>query len=135
MTGRETVLKLAREAVLSDRNAAYGPPEDNFRDIAQLWATFLKGRDGETINAVDVAAMLILMKVARMRATPTKLDHWVDAAGYAACGADCFPKEATPNLDLFVAALEEEEPWCDHCGAPSWDTCKGAPGCAEEVPF
>jgi hypothetical protein len=34
---RAVVLDEARQCVLSDRNAAYGQPEDNFANIAALW--------------------------------------------------------------------------------------------------
>ena len=47
----------------------------------------------------DVAAMMILLKIARA-ATSTKCDHWVDIAGYAACGGeiDGTPEEETATM-------------------------------------
>ena len=86
---REATLKLAGEAVLADRNEEYGPPEDNFRDTAFLFTGYLKAAYGIEfdLTALDVANIMILLKMARLNTSPQKLDHYVDMAGYAACGA------------------------------------------------
>lgn len=83
-SGRERVLALALEAVTKDRNIDYGNPEDNFADIAGLWNSYFQGKS--VISPTDVAVAMILMKVARIRTSPMNEDHWVDIAGYAACG-------------------------------------------------
>lgn len=36
----------------------------------------------------DVAAMLALLKIARIASGHAKADNWVDLAGYAACGGE-----------------------------------------------
>ena len=41
------------------------------------------------LSSADVAAMMIMLKVARVRNGKAKDDSWVDMAGYAACGAEC----------------------------------------------
>ena len=87
---RADVLDTAKGYVLKDRNSTYGSPEDNFRRIAELWNAYLKIRPvdaGAPITSIDVAQMMLLMKVARLAHNPTHKDSWVDAAGYAACGA------------------------------------------------
>ena len=81
---RKDILDKAAEAVSTDRNADYGEPEDNFDDIARLWTAWY----GQPFLRVDVSVMMILVKLARLQTSPTKLDHWVDIAGYAACGSD-----------------------------------------------
>lgn len=80
---RKEILEEAIRITSNDRNTDYGDPEDNFRMIADLWSTYL---NGVAIAPHDVAAMMILMKVARITTSPSKPDHWVDAAGYAGCG-------------------------------------------------
>lgn len=85
---RLKALKLAAEAV--NRSHLYGKPEANFERIAALWSAFL----GRQITATDVAAMMTLLKVARLAETPKHLDSWVDIAGYAACGAEVGVKDA-----------------------------------------
>ena len=82
---RKECLDHAAKAVLTDRNAAYGEPEDCFGLIAALWSRYT----GCDISTADVAAMMILLKVARVRNGKAKDDSWVDMAGYAACGAEC----------------------------------------------
>jgi hypothetical protein len=37
----------------------------------------------------DVAIMMMQLKHSRLSWSPTKEDHWIDLAGYAACGWDC----------------------------------------------
>jgi hypothetical protein len=81
---REQTLSAAAACVLQDRNKTYGGPEDSFKTTAAFWTTFL----GVEIKASDVAAMLALLKLARIAANPTHYDSYVDLAGYAACGAE-----------------------------------------------
>ena len=80
---RLRTLETAIELVCSDREESYGKVEDNFQTIADLWSTYL----GYEVLPKDVAALMILLKVARIKAGP-KADNWIDAAGYAACGAE-----------------------------------------------
>lgn len=89
MSGRKEVLEEALRIVMSDRNTDYGTPEQNFGDIASLWSWYR----GVAFDPHDVAVMLILLKIARIRTSPGKLDHWVDIAGYAACGGEVRPGE------------------------------------------
>lgn len=90
---REKILQDALKIVTQDRNKDYGDPEDNFGVIAEYWTTYLHSRHlipkSESLTATDVAAMMILMKCSRLATSPDKEDHWVDIAGYAACGGQC----------------------------------------------
>jgi hypothetical protein len=79
---RRQVLLEAEEAVCSDRNQDYGDPEENFADIANLWTAYA----GHQFTRTDVAVFMTLVKIARMKTSPSLKDHWVDIAGYAACG-------------------------------------------------
>lgn len=90
---REKILQDALKIVTQDRNKDYGDPEDNFSTIAEYWWTYLHSKnlfaDTGVLTATDVAAMMILMKCSRLATNPDKEDHWVDIAGYAACGGQC----------------------------------------------
>ena len=79
---RADLLAEATKIVTADRNLQYGSPENTFAAIAALWGNYL---DIELLTQ-DVAALMILMKVARLRTNPLSHDSWVDIAGYAACG-------------------------------------------------
>jgi hypothetical protein len=87
---RPEILETAKGYVTADRNATHGDPEDNFRTIAEYWEAYLrsKGMEDVEIRTYDVAAMMVLMKVSRLATSPGQEDHWVDIAGYAACGGE-----------------------------------------------
>lgn len=84
MTRRE-ILDAARRIVVGDREQDYGSPEDNFRRVADLWNAYWQTT---CFKAKDVAAMLALLKIARIGSGHAKEDNWVDLAGYAACGGE-----------------------------------------------
>lgn len=91
---REEILAAARKCVCGDREQDYGSPEHNFDTIARMWAAYLHavkvnqgGRDFY-ITGKDVAAMLGLLKIARIASGHGKMDNWIDLAGYAACGGE-----------------------------------------------
>lgn len=91
---RADILRAAEKCVCGQRETDYGTPEDNFKAIAELWSAYLDrmsvGKYGNTIvEAKDVAAMMALLKIARIAAGGGKADSWIDLAGYAACGAEC----------------------------------------------
>jgi len=81
---REQILTRAKNCVCGDREDDYGTPEQNFETIANLWTAYLNWG----ITPVDVAAMMALMKIGRIRGGHGKADNWVDLAGYAACGGE-----------------------------------------------
>lgn len=81
---REQLLDQARERVTGQRAQDYGKVEDNFGTIASLWGAYLD----KTISCEDVAALMVLLKIARIKGGSTD-DSWVDVAGYAACGEEC----------------------------------------------
>ena len=86
---KSEILKTAENIVNGDREKQYGKAEDNFNTIANLWADYLSVKVEPTdIEPKDVAAMLALMKIARIASGNAKEDNWVDLAGYAACGGE-----------------------------------------------
>lgn len=91
VSGRAQILGEALSIVTKDRNAAYGNPEDNFQNIADYWNTYLtqSKKVDIVITPVDVAYLMILMKMARLTTNPLHSDSLTDVVGYAACGRDC----------------------------------------------
>ena len=71
----------------------YGRVEDNFGLIAELWNGYLRAVPRESLEGVDVAAMMILLKLARSVTGGQKADTWLDIAGYAACAAELGVRE------------------------------------------
>ena len=87
---RKEILDRAANAVLVDRDETYGRPEDSFKCIAQMWTAYLarQGLIVDILDTVDVAAMMVLLKVARINPEAPHADNWIDIAGYAACGGE-----------------------------------------------
>ena len=83
---RKRVLSEAERCVCGQREQDYGTPEDSFEMIGKLWTVYL---DYATkIDAHDVAAMMALLKIARIAKSPDHMDSWCDLAGYASCGGE-----------------------------------------------
>ena len=81
---RTLTLKKANECVMLQREQDYGDPQSNFTLIANLWSDYL---DAE-VTAKDVAMMMILLKVARIKNGGGTGDSYVDICGYGACAAE-----------------------------------------------
>ena len=89
---RKRVLIEAEKCVCGQREQDYGTPEDSFEMIGNLWTVYL---DYATkIDAHDVAAIMALLKIARIAKSPDHMDSWCDLAGYASCGGEIAGKEA-----------------------------------------
>ena len=90
---KEQILEAARKCVCGEREHDYGEAENSFTVIADFWGTYLAekcvspGAD-VCLNPEDVAAMMALLKVARIATGHGKDDNWIDLAGYAACGGE-----------------------------------------------
>lgn len=91
---RTEILEAARKCVCGDREQDYGSPESNFERIAKMWEIYLSGKETYvSIEPHDVAAMLALLKIARIASGNAKDDNWIDLAGYAACGGEIEGKD------------------------------------------
>ena len=89
---REDILRRAAECVSGQREQDHGKPEHNFAMIAQLWSAYR----GIEFDAVDVAMMMALLKIARISSGHGCEDSFVDLAGYAACGGEIYAKGGAP---------------------------------------
>ena len=85
---REQTLDEAKKCVMGDREQDYGTPKSNFATIAKLWTDYLD----KDISAQQVADMMILMKISRIKNGGGTGDSYVDIAGYAACGNEILSK-------------------------------------------
>jgi len=78
------LLDEAKQIITGERKDAYGAPEDSFALISSLWGAYL----GRAITSREVADMMILFKVARLKGQVPTRDTYRDVAGYAAIAAD-----------------------------------------------
>jgi hypothetical protein len=81
---RSEILSKANEIVTRDRAATHGDPENSFGIIAAYWSTHLDA----DVSPADVAVMMTLLKLARIRNNFGHADNWTDACGYLACGGE-----------------------------------------------
>lgn len=86
---REQTLDEAKKCIMGNREQDYGTPESNFTTIASFWSDYL----GMNISAQQVADMMILMKISRIKNGGGTGDSYVDIAGYAACGNEILSKK------------------------------------------
>lgn len=95
---RKEILDAAEKCVNGSREQDYGTPENNFHLIAGLWNAYLSaacmGQGGKFtgIAVQDVAALMALLKIARLAVNPEHTDSWVDLCGYGACGGEIATK-------------------------------------------
>lgn len=84
---KEDVLSEAHRIIYGDREKTYGTPSKNLATIAEMWNAYLN--NDVCLSAKDVAAMMVLLKVARLRNDMTHRDNLVDICGYAALIERC----------------------------------------------
>ena len=83
---RAEILEHARICVCGEREQDYGSPEDNFLCIADLWTAYVGGQT--VFEPIDVAMMMALLKIARVKTGAGTADSFVDLAGYAALAGE-----------------------------------------------
>jgi hypothetical protein len=84
--------------VYGDREKTYGHPALNFDATARFWNAYLANKVAIhggpiTLDARDVARMMVFLKIARQQHS-SKRDNLVDAIGYVACEAKIDDYEA-----------------------------------------
>ena len=97
---RRDILRCAEKCVCGKREQDYGTPESNFKLIADLWNDYLKKEQSSVVvDALDVAMMMALLKIARIRNGGGTGDSFVDLAGYAACGGEINAQKKTTETN------------------------------------
>ena len=81
---RKECLETAVKYVCGDRDQQYGSPAVNMKKIAEFWTTY----KGVEFSPKDVAAMMPLMKIARISSGQAKSDNWVYGCGYLSIGCE-----------------------------------------------
>lgn len=91
LSPRGAILREAEKLITGDRNKNYGNPTENFDTTAALWNAQLghKLKPGESFTATDVALLMVQLKMARLKTSMSNRDHYLDIAGYIACGWEC----------------------------------------------
>ena len=99
---RGEILDTAKHCVTVDRANTHGDAEQNFGLISAFWTAYLN----KNITSHDVAVMMTLFKLARMKSNPAHVDSATDAAGYAAIGGE-IGSESSKRADVPVSVRGE----------------------------
>lgn len=83
-----SVLDEANKIIYGDREHTYGKPSKNLECIAGMWNHYIESA-GRKLSAKDVAAMMVLLKTARLANQIDHRDSVVDICGYAALIERC----------------------------------------------
>ncbi|AVO25477.1 hypothetical protein SEA_KYKAR_53 [Mycobacterium phage Kykar] len=102
----ESILEEAQRLIHGPRNKNYGHPRENFDDISALFSAYLE----RPITDLDVANLMILVKVARVKGTGYHRDSYTDIAGYAGCAERIYeePVEEDGQPALFDFPLPDD---------------------------
>ena len=81
---RTQTLTSANELVSDKREQEHGDFAENAETTAKLWSAY----KGTEFTAHDVPMMLALLKVARAKSKPKKIDNYRDGCGYIALAGE-----------------------------------------------
>lgn len=84
MVTRANILDTAKMLTCGDRDASYGSPLKNHRDIAAGWTVIL----GTEVRADQVALCMSWVKTCRAKVSPGRRDHYDDGAAYMAIAGE-----------------------------------------------
>lgn len=71
--------------IIDARGFDYGYAPNNMAQTAALVSEYLD----YPVNPSQMAGIMVLVKLARTKESPSKLDHWVDLCGYASIAGHC----------------------------------------------
>lgn len=98
-----TILQEAESLINGDRQQQYGGASESFTRIGELWGAYL----GAPVSALDVANLMVLLKVSRTKGKYHR-DSYVDIAGYSALAERITAEDATLGV-LIDTPLEYVE--------------------------
>ena len=82
----QSILREAEDLICGPRNGTYGPAEEDFPLVADMFNAWLKARyriDADALDAEDVAMFMVFLKI-RRQGHQRKRDNITDAIGYLA---------------------------------------------------
>ena len=81
---KRALLEKSISLITGDREEDYGDIRQNFKDIADGWAMVFH----HPVEPWQVAACMVVVKLARLVKTPEHIDSWADASGYIGIGCE-----------------------------------------------
>lgn len=92
---RAEILDTAKAYITVDRANTHGSAEANFGLIAAYWSAHLDAR----VTDHDVAVMMCLFKLVRMKSNPAHIDSSQDLCGYGAIAGELGAKHAKGKVE------------------------------------
>jgi hypothetical protein len=86
------LLRDALEITLGARGNTYGHPADNLGLTVDLWNVYLRDLDRD-LTISDLAALMVLVKLARLHHTPDHYDTLLDMAGWPSAAWDALTEQ------------------------------------------
>ncbi|QGH75684.1 hypothetical protein SEA_DREAMCATCHER_57 [Mycobacterium phage DreamCatcher] len=110
----ESILEEAQRLIHGPRNKNYGHPRENFADISALFSAYLE----RPITDLDVANLMILVKVARVKGTGYHRDSYTDIAGYAGCAERIYEEDPRIEIPIDLDSGVSSDWLFDECEEP-----------------
>lgn len=85
----KSILLEAEHIINGPRREAYGPAEQSFARIAQVWSLQIEKKLKEPLTSHEVAMLMVGFKLVRESNSHGR-DNLVDICGYAELGNQCF---------------------------------------------
>ena len=95
MTTKREVCEIVADTIDGPRDEDYGPFVDNQQHIANLITAYFHDQLKTPCTAMQACHIGALIKLARSRTSPDKLDHHIDLAG---CGVGAYLCAEDSNL-------------------------------------
>jgi len=91
----EAIALRAAELTGGDRQKTHGEKTTNHRKIATLWNAYaeIRAAPGAPLEPMDVAHMMVLLKIARTQLGRYNPDDWIDMTGYSAVAGEIAAKQ------------------------------------------
>ena len=85
-------MKTSKELI--EERSNYGDPRENHQRIARMWSAWL----GKRITAYEVAVMMTIVKLSRMKGDPVHGDNYEDAVSYLEIAKDIVDTDISESL-------------------------------------
>ena len=86
---RADILDRAKVLTCGDRENTYGPPTEDYRDVAAMASAMLSHKLKEPLTAHEAALFMALVKIRRCAHNPGHADSYDDGAAYIAIAGEC----------------------------------------------
>ncbi len=85
-------MRTSKELIAERGN--YGDPRENHQRIARMWSAWL----GKRITAYEVAVMMSMVKLSRMKGDPAHDDNYDDAVAYLQIAEQIVDQDISESL-------------------------------------